>query len=330
MTMFRALRFMEPSAAYWLAVIPILWCCWLAHRWYRDRRRYRSGIGPQLARLAPLTGPKRDVATLMLATLAATILVAAAARPEAIRNVPQYESVDLILLLDRSASMLATDIQPSRLSRACLEIENLLRDKPPTIDRLALIAFADTAVVTSHLTRDSEILFFFLEWIQQDQHTFYGTNLATALESALAVARTEAPQRRTAIVLISDGEDQGDLLARAVDQVHDARIPVYTIGIGGNAPVAIPAGVGNEHPTLRDDKGAELVTRFSEATLRRIATATNGEFYRSSSGRELGTALTRIAAREQPSGHVREEYTNIEWLPLSAAVCVLSAILVIL
>jgi Ca-activated chloride channel family protein len=321
---------MEPTAVYWLATIPIVWCCWFVHRWYRDRRRCQSGIGPILARLAPVTGPRRDLATLLLATLAATVLVAAAARPEAIRNVPQYESVDLIVVLDRSASMLATDIQPSRLSRACLEIENLLRDKPPILDRVALIAFADTAVVTSHLTRDSEILFFFLDWIQKDQHTFYGTNLATALESALTIARTEMPQRRKAIVLISDGDDQGGLLASAIDQVHDARIPVYTIGVGGDRPVTIPARVGSEDRALRDDSGAALVTKFSGATLQRIASATSGEFYRSSTGEELATALAKVAAREQPSGRFREEYTNVEWLPLSVAVCVLSAILVIL
>lgn len=354
---FRDLRFVDPDAAYWLLVLPLLWCCWLLHRWYRDRRRQASGIGPRLARLAPLTARQRDVAVLLLATLGGAALVSAAARPQAIVSTPQYESFDLIVLLDRSASMLATDIKPSRLSRACLEIQNFLQEKPETIDRVALIAFANTAVVTSHLTKDLEILLFFLDWVKQDRNPYYGTDFATALESALNVARTEAPHRRKVVVLVSDGEDHGERLERALDEVHRSTIPIYVIGVGSDSAVTIPAPPGysptlrddnlslpwgsqsavtipappgSDYSTLRDDNGAELTTRLNEGTLRRIATTTGGSYYRSTSGLELATTLADVAARERRTGQVREAYRDVDSFALAAAALILSGLLVLL
>jgi Ca-activated chloride channel homolog len=327
---FRALRFLEPGAAYWLLMLPIVWACWLLHRWSRDRWRRASGIGAQLGRLAPITAAKRDIAVVTLATVGTAGLVAAAARPQALVSIPQYESIDLIVLLDHSASMLANDIQPSRLGRACLEIQNLLRDKPEAIDRVALIAFANTALVTSHLTHDLDILFFFLDWIKQDANPYYGTDIATGLGSVLTVARAEAPGRRKAVVLVSDGEGHGARLDQVLGEIRRSTIPVYVVGIGGDGAATIPAPPGSDYPRLRDDAGRELTTRFSEVTLRRIATTTGGSYFRSTSGLELAATLADVAARGRRASQVREEYRDVDALALGAAALVLSGLLVLL
>jgi Ca-activated chloride channel family protein len=327
---FRSLRFLEPDAAYWLLLLPLLWCCWLLHRWYRDGRRRASGIGPRLADLALLTGVKRDLAVLALATLGGAALVSAAARPQAIVWTPQYESMDLILVLDRSASMLATDVKPSRFSRASLEIQNFLQNKPDTIDRVGLITFAGSAIVSSHLTRDLDILFFFLDWMKDDPRPFYGTDVATALESALNVARTQSPERRKVVVLLSDGEDHGERLDRTIDEFHDSGIAVYSIGVGGEDAVTMPAPLGSYYPTLRDDDSNEMTTTFNETTLRRIATMTNGRYFRSTTGLELATTLAEVAAREKRATQFREEYRDIDGYALAAAALLLSGLLVLL
>jgi Ca-activated chloride channel family protein len=327
---FRSLRFLEPDAAYWLLALPLLWSCWLLHRWYRERRRRVSGIGPRLARLAPLTGLKRDLAVLAMVTIGGAALVSAAARPQAIVRAPQHDPIDLILLLDRSASMLATDVKPSRFGRACLEIGNFLTDKPDTIARVGLIAFSGTAIVTSHLTRDLDILSFFLDWMKDDRHPFYGTDLATVLESALGVARTESPQHRTVVVLVSDGEDHGERLERAIDEFRTSGIPIYAIGVGGDEAVTIPAPRGSDEPTLRDENGDEITTTFNEATLRRVATMTNGRYFRSTTGLELATTLAEVAARETRTIQFREEYRDVDSFALATAAVVLSGLLVLL
>ena len=324
------LRFLQPEAAYWLLAVPLVWCSWLLHRRYRDWRRRTSGIGPQLARLSPLTARKRDAAVLVLATTTVIALVFAAARPQAIVRAPQYESFDLIVLLDRSASMLATDVKPSRIARACAEIQNFLRTKPDAIDRVALVAFANTAVVTSHLTKDLDILFFFLDWISQDQNLYYGTNMGAALESALHIARRETSGRRQVVVLLSDGEERGERLDRAIEDLRASTIPIYAIGVGGDGAVTIPAPRGSSELTLRDDAGAELKTTFNEGTLRRIAAATGGSYFRSTSGLELAETLADVAAREKRPTAFRDEYRDIDGVALAAAAFTLAGLLVLL
>jgi hypothetical protein len=353
----RGLRLADPDATYWLLVLPLMWFAWIVHRWYRDKRRKASGIGPRLGRLAPLTGRRRDIAVLLLSTLAGAALIVAAARPQGIVSTPQYESLDLIVAIDRSASMLATDINPSRLARACLEVQNFLQEKPDTIDRVALIPFASTAVVTSHLTKDVEILLFFLDWMKQDRNPYYGTDFATALESALNVARTEAPHRRKVVVLLSDGEDRGERLEQVLEQVRRSTVRVYAIGIGGDEAVTIPAPPGyyaaardenlslpwgdpsaiarpaqrgSGAPMLLDDNGVQLVTRLDEGTLRRIARTTGGSYYRSASGVELATTLADVAARERRTGQTREAYQDLDAFALGAAAVMLSGLLMLL
>lgn len=322
----RDLRFVEPGALYALGVVPLLWLCWTAQRWLRTRERRRSGLpigGTGWGRL-------RELAVLACVIIAAAALAVAAARPQAIVRVPEYETFDLIVLIDRSASMLAADIQPSRLSRACLEVQNFLRRKPENIDRVALVAFAGTPIVTSHLTRDQEILAFFLEWMKDDHTPFYGTDLAATLERAVKVAAVEAPARKSVVVLLSDGEDHGDAVSPAIDELRRANIPVYAVGVGGDDPVPIPAPRGSDTPTVLDDDGRPLLARFSERTLQRVAAATDGAYFRSTSGAELSTALTRIAERERTPVAYREEYRDVAAVPLAVAAAFLSALLVLL
>ena len=324
------MQFLEPAAAYWLLVLPLLWCTWLLHRWQRERVRRASGLGSGLARLAPLTGVRRDLAVLACATVAGIALVFAAARPQVVTRIPEYERIDLILVLDRSASMRAADIQPSRFSRASAEIQNFLREKPETISRVGLIAFAHTALTMSHLTRDPGILSFFLDWMNDDEDLYFGTNLAMALESALNVARKELPQRRKVVVLISDGDDHGAALGRVIAEFQSSSIPIYSIGVGSNFEVPIPSPLWAESPIVRTDAGAVLTTTFNEDTLRRVATLTHGRYFRSTTGLELTTTLHDIAAREKRIAQWRDEYHDVHAWGLAVAAVALWALVVII
>lgn len=324
------MRFLEPTAVYWLLAIPALWCAWLLHRWHREHVRHVSGLGRGLAKLVPLTGLRRDLAVLVTATLAALALIFAAARPQMVTRIPEYERIDLILVFDRSASMRAADIQPSRFSRASMEIHNFLREKPETISRVGLVVFADTALTLSHLTRDSGILFFFLDWMNEDEDVYFGTDMATALQSALNMAKTEMPQRRKVVVLISDGDDHGDELASVLASFQASNIPIYCIGVGSNSEVPIPAPSWAETPMLRNEAGRVITTTFSEDTLRRIAGVTHGRYFRSTTGLELTKTLRDIAARERRIAQWRDEHHDVHALGLAVAAAALSALLVIL
>jgi Ca-activated chloride channel family protein len=224
------------------------------------------------------------------------------ARPQAIVTTrdPQFERQDLIIVLDRSVSMRASDIAPSRLLRATLEIRNFLRHRPDAIDRVALLGFADSSLVLSYPTADMGSLFFYLDWIDEEASPLFGTNMGGALISALAVARKDQRKTRKLFLLISDGEDHGAELNRALDAFRSERIQVHCVGVGSSAAVPIPLRpIESQESFLLDDEGRLITTRFSESTLRRIAETTGGRYVRSSSGSEMAAAINTIVRGER-------------------------------
>jgi Ca-activated chloride channel family protein len=217
------------------------------------------------------------------------------------RKLPEFERHDLIVVLDRSASMRARDVRPSRIARAVLELKTFLRRKPDAIDRVGLVGFAGSSVVLSYLTRDVESLMFYLDWIEEDTTPFFGTDLGAALTSALEIERKDTRTTRKIFLVISDGDDQGKELPKMLARMREGERRVHTIGIGSDEESLMPVAYGDspQEQFLRDDNGDLLTTRFSERTLRTIATSTGGRYYRSTSGSELLTAMQTIVRGEQ-------------------------------
>jgi len=156
------MRFLRPDLVQWWLVIPVLIAgCGLHWRLTRAFHR-RAAIDARFAALSRRTTWRRDVAVLGGSVLAAAAIVFALMRPQVLlaHRVPDYERQDLIIMLDRSVSMHARDILPSRASRATLELRNLLRQKPEGIDRIGLVGFADSSLVLSYLTGDVESVLF--------------------------------------------------------------------------------------------------------------------------------------------------------------------------
>src|SRR4051812_48128775 len=146
------MRLLRPDLAPWALVVPLIVAFWTVHRGFRDRFRRRLAIAPRFAGLSRRSTPARDAAVLAAGVLTSAALAFALLRPQAAvtQRVPEFERQDLVIMLDRSVSMKAHDIQPSRFSRAALELRNFVRHKPDGIDRLALVGFADAAVVLSY------------------------------------------------------------------------------------------------------------------------------------------------------------------------------------
>ena len=159
------------------------------------------------------------------------------------RQTPTFERQDLVLILDRSVSMRAQDVLPSRFARAVEEIQLFLRRKPDVIDRVALIGFAAASVVLSYPTDDLGSLFFYLDWVRDDPTPLFGTDIGGALGSALTVVQRDPQRVRPVFVVISDGDDQGRELPRATRALASAGIRVNCIGIGSANDVPIPLRV---------------------------------------------------------------------------------------
>lgn len=318
------LRFLHPEMALWLLALPACAAAAMAHHLYKRRSRRLAAIAPRFGDLSRRSTARSDVAVLLLAVLAVGLLVAALTRPQVLhhRRTPVFAQQDLVVLLDRSVSMRARDIRPSRTGRALAELRRFLQRKPDAIDRVGLVAFAGTPLVLSSLTSDVDSLLFYLDWVGEDPSILYGTDVGAALSSALDVVRRAPRPARTMFLVISDGEDNGGTLDRAVAAVRAEGIPVHCIGIGSDDEARLPlAAPGGRDGFLRDDAGRLVTTRFSEATLRSLASATGGRYLRSLTGGELRPALEAIVAgtARQTGWRTTNEYRDVYLALLAAA-----------
>jgi len=318
------MRFLRPDLINWIAAAPIVVALWALHIGYVSASRRRSPTADRFRHLS-----RRSTSTRMITALAAGLfaiagLVFALLRPQIVlaQRVPEYERQDLIFVLDRSASMRAHDIAPSRFQRATAEIRNVLRDKPPAIDRVGLVGFADASVVLSYLTADVDSVMFYLDWIDSDPSTFFGTNIGAALKTARDVAEKDDRQTRKLFLLVSDGEDHGTELETALAAFRNEGRRVHCIGIGSDMDVPIPlrSAEGREL-LLRDDAGRLVTTRFDESTLRGIAATTGGRYVRSTTGAELATAMSSLLRGERKlvGWRTSSEYRDVYQAGLAVA-----------
>lgn len=338
------MRFLRPDLLPWSLVIPVLIAgCGVHWRLMRAFRR-RAAIDARFAPLSRRTTWRRDAAGCGASVLAAAALVFALMRPQAllVHRVPDYERQDLIVMLDRSVSMHARDIPPSRFSRATLELRNLLRQKPEGIDRIGLVGFADGALVLSYLTGDVESVLFYLDWLEGESSVLFGTNIGASLKSAMDIAKKDDRPTRKRFLLVSDGEDYGTELNTALDTFRAEGYRVDCIGIGSEQAVPIPLNASGDDPSirsgssraasrgeesyLRDDAGRRVTTKFEEATLIRVAATTGGRYVRSTTGAELARAIGEVVKGDRRLLGWRSVTEYRDLYPVGLAVATLAAV----
>jgi Ca-activated chloride channel family protein len=296
------MTFLRVEFAGWWQLLPVLVALWALRYHYVSRMRRRSFVDPRFAPLSRRSTWFREATVLALILIMSGGLVLALLRPQALltKRTPEYERQDLVVILDRSVSMRAHDVSPSRSSRATLEIQNFLQNKPEGIDRVGLVGFSSSSLILSYLTRDLNAIAFYLDWIRNDPQTLLGTDIGAALKNAREVARKDDRPTRKLFLLISDGEDYGSELTRQMASYRSDGHPVHAIGIGSEDEVPIPfVQPDGSEAFLRDDGGRVVTTKFEEGTLRHIAAETGGRYVRSASGRELATALEDIVKGER-------------------------------
>jgi Ca-activated chloride channel family protein len=318
------MRFIRLEYFPWWQILPLAIACWgLRYHYVRSVARSLP-VGSRFSNLSRRTTWVREVSVLMLALTTGGAIVAALLRPQALltRRTPVLEQQDLILVLDRSASMRAHDVAPSRFARATKEIQNFIEHKPEGIGRIGLVGFAGGSLILSYLTSDVETVSFYLDWINHDPQTLLGTDIGAALKNAREVARKDDRQTRKLFLLLSDGEDYGGELARQLHTYRANGYRVNCIGIGSDEAVPIPIIEPDGRETyLRDERGQVVKTKFEEATLRRIATNTGGRYLRSTTGRELATSIDDIVEGERKvqGWRTTTEYQDLYPLALALA-----------
>ena len=222
------------------------------------------------------------------------------------REEPIYKKINVVFLLDTSLSMRAKDIAPSRIDRARQEIQNFILHRNENIGQIGLVTFAGSSVILSYLTEDAQNIVFYLDYLEADMRPTFGTDIGAGFKNALLLLEKEQevdeglrPEDFT-FILISDGEDHGESLREAVQDAYESDVRTYTVGLGTMTGGYIPIGEKDGHTVfLVDEEGNRLLATFDEGTLRWVAGATGGRYYRSHTGTELYTNLNEILWNER-------------------------------
>ena len=302
--------FLQLFARPWMLSIAMLLAAVVAVVGWRTDARRRARLAqlgdlPVLERLVPRRTaglpPRLRAVLLGTATLLLGIALAGprwGERADRRRDV----GVDIALVLDVSASMLARDEgDASRLDRMKADVRRLLATMPGA--RVALLVVAGRAYLLTPLTADHDALELFLDGLDPSMVSQGGTAIADGLTQATQILGVSQDGSDRALVVMSDGEtwDADGAIEAAATAAHEARLVVVTVGYGTPQGATIPVAGGG---VKRDDGGQPVVTRANALVLSTIARITEGVYVDPVTADRPGrvrAALRRIRQTERVS-----------------------------
>lgn len=317
-------HFAAPSYLWALLAVPALA---LLHVWAEGRAQRRLALlisSPRLrAELTAAASAARRRWRYGMLLLALTSLALTAARPQLgfETEIAHRKGIDLLVMIDVSKSMLATDTPPNRLTRAKLAAQDLITHLEG--DRAGLLAFAGSAFLQAPLTVDYDAVLTALADLDVNTIPLGGTNLEAAINLAIdAFGKAEGANR--AIILMSDGETtagEADDALKAAARANDAGIRIFTVGLGTPEGSLIPTGEPGSF--IKDQDGKIVRTKLDEPGLDRLAKAAGGFYLRLQNGpAEMRTlaqdALGKMKAGEIDARATRKPIERYQW-PLGAA-----------
>ena len=269
--------------------------------------------------------PARRKLRFALVILAVEFLIVALARPQHGFDLQEVEQrgLDIVVAVDTSKSMLATDIAPNRLERAKLATLDLMQRA--ATDRMGLVAFAGDAFLECPLTFDNTAFQQSVQALNVNSIPQGGTALAAAINTALTAFKEGDHYK--ALVLLTDGEDNDEGALEAAQNAAKAGLKIFTIGIGSAEGTLVQATDANGNTDyIRDEKGQVLKSKLNEALLQQIATVTGGFYLPLRGGDTMGILYDRgLAPMPKSEGKEKllRQYHEEYWIPLSIAMVLL-------
>ena len=289
-----------------LALVPLALYAWETRR----HRRAPSAFGAKILRgnaaqssiSYSATEAPRVPARARIRLYAGLILaIVAFARPQWGRiDEPVFDqSREIIIAIDLSRSMLATDVKPTRLDRSKLLIQSLLEQLAG--ERVGLIIFSGTAFLQCPLSSDYEILREFLPELDPHYLPEGGSNYHAMLEAAVRSFTADGTADRFLIVL-SDGEATDDAWEQTVETLKSKGIRAICLGVGTQDGSMVPDSSGG---FVKDERGAVVLSRLESATLRSLAEKTQGVYSDASGWVDLA-AILKETVEAGTKGEFRE------------------------
>ncbi|MEM9835059.1 MAG: VWA domain-containing protein [Bacteroidota bacterium] len=285
-------RLENPEHLWLLLLIPVLLLAFGVY--WRARRSALARFAERdlLDHLAPGISQRRPWTKFLLVLAAIPFLAIAFANPQwsIQREEIKRRGIDLVIALDVSHSMLAEDVQPSRMERARYFASTLVDEL--TGNNIGVELFTCTAMMTAPMTTDYAFVKTVLATAGPYQIGTQGTNIGEAIQVADENFKEENANHR-ALIIISDGEDQDGSAANAAARAHDEGLLIYTVGVGKEEGSYMPLILDNgSRDYVRDGGGRPAKSSANFATLTAIAEAGGGKYYPLSSDSEaLANAL---------------------------------------
>jgi uncharacterized protein YegL len=260
---------------------------WRDRRLSRDVRTFRqwSRVGSQDG-VRMSDRPRLSRVALVAVSVCCCGLAAVwAARAE---TAAEDDRPNLVIALDTSKSMYASDVEPSRIHEAVRQAQSVIRTAP--VARVAIVSFAGAAVILCPLTEDRDAAAEFVDQLERNPAGGHGSDIGLGLRRAADAFGTLRGGR--VVLLISDGEATDGNLESAIARMQAERVRVLTVGAGTveGAPVpAVPASTESQREPVAPRQAPS--TRLDETTLTGIAKETGGIYLRLRAGDDLSSAL---------------------------------------
>jgi Ca-activated chloride channel family protein len=269
---------MDRPALLWLLIlVPVLLAgLRLGFRHSMDGIRIARIVGISAQALRRCEARRR---ILLVAAVVAAIGGSVGIRQSTPVRAPTRPGQEVVVVLDVSRSMLATDVMPTRLSEAVKQLRDALN--MVVDERIGVVLFAESAMLACPLTVDADAIDAALRSAMPPPLRG-GSSLAAGLMRALQ-ALPESSGRAQAIILVSDGETTGDDAARtldaALDLARERRVSVHTVGVGtpegAGVPVESNGAAGVESLPMPPPVAR---TRLMDSTLRLVAQGAAGTY----------------------------------------------------
>lgn len=289
------LSFAYPEVLLLLFLVPayVLWYI----SWYSPRRltvslsynpiKLKKGGGLSWIRFIPMA----------LQCLALTLMFTALARPQTSFSVVtrNTEGIDIMLLLDTSFSMEATDLEPTRLGAAKSTAINFINGRQD--DRIGIVLFAEDAFSYAPRTLDYQLLVDQIEEIEPKMMP----NSLTAMGSAIMIGilrmeESESPSK--VMILLTDGVNTaGPIKPIPASQLaSEMGIKIYCIGVGGRSYLDA-TDIGNY----------TTPAEFDEKTLIEISKITGGRYFHAGDEKALDKVFSQISELEKSEVEVQQQ-----------------------
>ncbi|MBD5341419.1 MAG: VWA domain-containing protein [Muribaculaceae bacterium] len=244
-------------------------------------------------------------------------IIVALARPQThdSHSTSRVEGTDIVLAMDISSSMLATDLKPTRFDVAKEVAQKFVNQR--TDDNIGLVVFSGETLSLMPLTNDKPALINAISAIKTGMLND-GTAIGDGLSSAVN-RLTSGKAKSKSIILLTDGTNNaGDVAPSTAAQIAKEKgIKIYTIGVGTNGSIQITDPYGFSTTTME--------TKIDESALKQIASLTNGKYFRATDAKMLRDIFEEINALEKTTLDVNRivqtEENFMPWIVL--ALCAL-------